>query len=119
MARKPARVCRFPGCPNTTTDRSGYCPSCKSRMSKKYENSRETAVVRGYDVRWSKIRAVKLAQDPVCESCWAEGIATPATLVHHRDRDPRNNDMSNLRSMCVLCHEEEHKSERFRKPEER
>jgi len=36
-----------------------------------------------------------------------------AALVHHRNRNPRNNEWSNLEALCTACHDEEHRRERF------
>lgn len=45
--------------------------------------------------------------------CEAQGKITPATRVHHIDRNPRNNAWGNLLSCCKACHEAEHKAERY------
>jgi 5-methylcytosine-specific restriction protein A len=31
-----------------------------------------------------------------------------AELVHHKDRNPKNNDYDNLVALCVDCHAKEH-----------
>jgi len=36
-----------------------------------------------------------------------------AILVHHRDHNPKNNTAENFESLCVACHEEEHRAGRF------
>ena len=33
--------------------------------------------------RWQRLRAAKLAQDPLCEWCLEQEIVEPATEVHH------------------------------------
>jgi hypothetical protein len=35
--------------------------------------------------------------------------------VHHKDRNPYNNDDNNLESLCEPCHDVEHKKERWGK----
>ncbi len=50
--------------------------------------------------RWRRIRAAKLARDPVCEECRRE----LANEVDHVDGDNRNNAATNLRSLCRPCH---------------
>lgn len=42
-----------------------------------------------------------------CEACGA----TRRLEVHHKDEDPTNNEMSNLRVLCLKCHRKEHKTE--------
>ncbi|MGH2966315.1 MAG: hypothetical protein ACRDMH_13195 [Solirubrobacterales bacterium] len=52
-------------------------------------------------------RAVKLySLDGV--ACEAEGCENPAEHRHHRDRDPGNNERSNIEFLCAPCHRAEH-----------
>lgn len=107
MPIKPKRQCNKVGCPELTDRPSGYCESHEKQIKVNYERTRETAVKRGYDTRWRKIRRMKLNNDPICERC--QGIAS---LVHHRDRDTSNVAFDNLESLCTQCHEKEHHKER-------
>ena len=104
MPRKPPRPCRYPGCPELTFDRSGYCIQHKRTVAKSYERTRETAVKRGYTRRWRKVREMKLNRDPFCEC----GCGKPATVVHHINGDPRDNRMANLMSLAHECHSRLH-----------
>ena len=61
---------------------------------------------RGYTFSWRKIRAEKLIRNPLCEVCFEK-----ATLVHHNDRDVKNNNPENHKSLCFKCHYAEHKNE--------
>ena len=73
---------------------------------------RGTSAERGYNWTWHKVRNMKLAENPICECCEKNGKITIAVLVHHRDRNPRNNMKNNLESLCGMCHQEEHKEDR-------
>lgn len=68
---------------------------------------------------WRRLRARKIANDPLCEHCLGRGIAVPATEVHHvvpigRARtagEARRLALSygNLVSLCHDCHAAAHK----------
>jgi 5-methylcytosine-specific restriction endonuclease McrA len=49
---------------------------------------------------WCTLRSVKLAAEPICESCGR----TPANEVHHRNSNPWDNSWLNLVSLCKSCH---------------
>ena len=121
MARKPAKVCRTPGCPNTTTDRTGFCLTCKKRRNKEYDKRRPSSSRRGFGGDWQRVRMAKLADTPLCERCQAEDRLTAAELVHHKDGDHLNNEWDNLESLCRTHHERHHVKERFAqdKPEQK
>ena len=59
-------------------------------------------------MRWRKVRALKLKNDPLCEDCAEHGVVTPATQVHHMQGLATHPElaftMSNLRSLCTTCH---------------
>ena len=106
MPPAPNRVCRKPGCNKLTNDRTGYCvdhqdiPSIKQA---EYDKRRGSSNARGYDYKWQKLRKRKLRANPFCEMC-----GRVARLVHHIDEIPKNNEWSNLMSVCKLCHEKLH-----------
>jgi 5-methylcytosine-specific restriction protein A len=65
--------------------------------------------------RWKRLRACKVAENPLCEACEAKGLTTPVAEVHHRvpfDISGINlelaYDYDNLVSLCVECHKEAH-----------
>jgi len=58
--------------------------------------------------QWIATRHFKLAKHPLCERCEAQGRIRPASVVHHLDGDPWNNDHTNLLSLCRDCHETIH-----------
>jgi len=109
MPTRSKRPCNFHGCPALTTSR--FCVPHTKALQAAYDERRGTSTARGYDARWARVRAMKLGRDPLCESC--RDHDRPAVLVHHRDRDPRNNRMDNLTSLCMECHNAEHALERW------
>lgn len=54
--------------------------------------------------KWRKLRAMVLAERPLCAHCFERGRIVPATEVDHADEDPSNNERSNLVSLCHACH---------------
>jgi 5-methylcytosine-specific restriction protein A len=67
------------------------------------------AAVKWYQTEpWPSTRLAKLAQDPLCEPCLAEGRVTAAQQVHHkidwRVRPDLAYDLANLESVCIPCH---------------
>ncbi len=59
-------------------------------------------------VRWARLRQMKLNQNPVCEMCEAEGRATAAEQVHHKQGALERPDLffvlANLVSICKPHH---------------
>ena len=95
--RAPMR-CTWPGCPNLS-DQS----RCQEHRRAEDED-RGTRTERGYGAQWQRVRARKLARDPLCEDCKARGVLREAAQVHHIDSDNRNNRPENLESVCTFCH---------------
>lgn len=68
--------------------------------------------------RWRKLRALKLAADPLCEQCLEEGRTVVSSDVHHKvsfmsTDDPVRRkylayDFDNLQSLCKQCHQKIH-----------
>ena len=117
MPRKPKRPCRFSGCPKLTDSKSGYCEEHRSQMQRHYEHfSRGYKSKERYGSAWQKIRNRYIATHPLCEMCLGLGRATVATLVHHVKplADGGTNDESNLKSLCVSCHERIHQRKKRR-----
>jgi 5-methylcytosine-specific restriction enzyme A len=113
MPSRPKRPCRQPGCPELVDGESGYCDRHRKAEYQRQDDRRGSAASRGYDSAWRKNRIWYLRQHPLCERCEAQGKVVVAILVHHRDHNPKNNTAENFESLCVPCHEEEHKAERF------
>ena len=87
----------------------------RKQERKRYDKERGSASSRGYDARWRKVREVVLSDEPLCRRCVAAGRVVAAEMVHHIDRNPRNNQRDNLEPICRACHEAEHKNERYGK----
>jgi 5-methylcytosine-specific restriction protein A len=62
--------------------------------------------------RWKKLRAYKLAINPVCEMCSANGKTTMTQEVHHiipfNISPELAYDYDNLISVCIECHKKLH-----------
>jgi len=68
---------------------------------------RPSAHRRGYDRTWQRLRDLVLSDEPLCRTCAARGLLTPATMVDHIT--PLNDggarlDRSNLQPLCDSCH---------------
>lgn len=96
MPPKTLRPCTHPGCGALTTT---------SRCAAHEYADHSGPPHPFYATRtWKQIRADKLRRNPLCEPCLALGVVHAANMVHHRDRNPLNNDPSNLESMRMSCH---------------
>jgi 5-methylcytosine-specific restriction endonuclease McrA len=74
------------------------------RPSVKPQQRRESASKRGYGRHHQKLRAIELAENPLCLDCREKGIITAATEIDHVDGDSFNNEPSNRRPLCKPCH---------------
>ena len=112
MPTRPKKPCSYPRCPELVA-KGAYCEKHKKQEHKRLDSYRGTPKERGYDTQWTKVRAMKLQQDPLCEFCESIGKVTPAVLVHHiktiRDRPEIRLEMENLMSLCRSCHDEVHR----------
>lgn len=83
-----------------------------TRQSSHTRYNRERAAKRGPDprstARWRRVRAQKLAHDPLCEVCLLTGRTTSATEVDHKIEMWARLDLTftpeNLQSLCTRCH---------------
>jgi|WetSurMetagenome_2_1015567.scaffolds.fasta_scaffold1095940_1 5-methylcytosine-specific restriction endonuclease McrA len=70
------------------------------------DDDRPSALERGYDSAWSKLRAYFLRRNPLCAVC-----GRSASVAHHivpiEDGGDRLSE-GNLQSMCRMCHEKHH-----------
>jgi 5-methylcytosine-specific restriction protein A len=92
------------------TSPPSVCSVCQKRACTEHQRQdfRPQSNARGYDATWRRVRAMKLAAQPLCEHCTKEGRVTEATEVHHRfpiaTHPLLRLDMSNLESICRNCH---------------
>ena len=109
MARKAAKVCRFPGCKALTTHPSGYCEECRRKVSQKYNLQRDKAVQSLYGTRWQKARRLFMASNPLCKQCADSGRVSPTEVVDHIV--PHKGDIGlfwdegNWQPLCRQCHD--------------
>src|SRR5688572_21629845 len=87
------------------------CPFCGQRACSVHtsKDERLSAALRGYDGTWQRLRAMKLASQPLCELyCMEQERLTVATEVHHVRPIRTNPELrlvwENLRSTCHPCH---------------
>jgi 5-methylcytosine-specific restriction protein A len=111
MPHRPLHPCASPGCRELVARR--FCEAHAKRATQDLDARRGTATDRGYNATWSRARSMKLSNTPLCERCEAQGLVVRAVLVHHKDRNPRNNQASNHESLCSACHDAEHANERW------
>jgi len=111
MPAKPARPCRYPGCPHLTNDKSSYCTEHKRETSRRYERERGSAAARGYDRRWQRASKLYLAEHPLCALCAKKDppAVRAAVLVDHTVPHRGNYasfwDEDNWQPACKECHD--------------
>jgi 5-methylcytosine-specific restriction protein A len=57
--------------------------------------------------QWRKVKEMKLARDPLCETCHQVGKVTVATIVHHMipiKKRVKKVHLDFLVSLCHACH---------------
>lgn len=117
MTASPMKPCRHPGCKQLTKGR--YCDEHERKREREYAERRGNSGQRGYDARWQKVRAIKAANDPLCEQHLKQGTVVPLDVVHHiksvEEYPELRLDMDNLMSLCRDCHEAIHKAGRWGK----
>jgi len=77
-------------------------------LSKYRQNRRKSAVLRGYNYRWQKVRIGFLTLNPLCTKCEAQGRVVAAKVVDHIE--PHKNDpvlfwdQDNWQGLCYRHH---------------
>lgn len=99
MPYKSRRPCGYPGCAALVSAGERYCDKHKKTVRLGGNNSH-------YDRHWQKIRALYLANHPLCVDCQKEGRLTPATEVHHivKVKNGGSDREDNLMALCHSCH---------------
>ena len=67
-------------------------------------------------MKWRRLRATKLRNNPLCEDCLLENRVTPTQEIHHIIPFYVDNeinlklayDYDNLVSLCIECHDKRH-----------
>lgn len=108
MPQRVERPCRAHLCPNTTSNKNGYCDEHQALAVER----RGSAYHRGYDKRWAKFRIRYLREHPLCVDCLDKPLpgepVQPATEIHHiqklRDRPDLKYHPDNLMALCHKHH---------------
>lgn len=120
MPFAPPRPCR--NCRKATTEKGGYCETCKPKYEKQRrqtETWRHVTGARGGTIdiyqssRWKAERKAFLIGRPLCEcdECRSRNMVTAATVVHHvkpHRGDPELFwDWNNWSPRAKSCHDRE------------
>ena len=109
MPYKPARPCRYLGCPNLTNHPRGYCSEHLPLRYREEDGGRLPSHKRGYDRQWRKERWDYLKANPLCVECLKEGRVTPAIVVDHIIPPKGDYDLfwdrNNWQSLCKPHHD--------------
>ncbi len=93
------------------------CPTINLGKSNKRKRTVNKQLYQGVyqDKRWSRVRAVKFSDNPLCEQCLLKGIVTITQEVHHiipidvyHLDEELAFDIDNLMSLCNECHSKIH-----------
>src|SRR5262245_51849138 len=106
----PSGPCRHRGCPERA-EHDGFCERHRRERNRQYNRERRSDPNRDdrfYDsAEWKRLRAAKLAADPLCETCREQGRIVEANTVDHKipiRRGGERLDWNNLQSQCTPCH---------------
>ena len=105
MPDKALKPCAHRGCPELT--RSRFCPAHQKLENQRYEKfQRDPATHKRYGRNWKAVRALYVAEHPLCELCLENGKHQPVEEVHHKIplSAGGTHAMDNLISLCSSCH---------------
>jgi len=110
MPYAPLGPCRHPRCPGRA-QRDGFCDAHRKQRNNNYNRERRADPNREdsfySSARWRRLRAAKLAKNPLCETCELDGRIVAANTVDHRTPIKHGGDpwsWDNLQSQCGPCH---------------
>jgi len=79
-----------------------------SSFRPKPKDNRPNSYNRGYNARWSRVRAYQLRIEPLCRICKSKEITKLAKVVDHIIPHKGNYELmwdnSNFQSLCIPCH---------------
>lgn len=112
MPTASLKPCRYPGCGVAVHRTLAYCAVHTKAVRRQSDQLRGNAASRGYDPDWQRLRALYLAEHPVCEceECQS-GLRRllAAQVVDHRISINERPDLrlvwTNLRAMAKVCHD--------------
>ncbi len=92
----------------------------KPKKENQYNINKQLAQKYVYNTsRWTKLRSIKLMNNPLCEECLIKERIEPAIQVHHITPFMTGVDIAqikwlgfdytNLQSLCEDCHQNKHK----------
>ena len=102
MPTAPPKPCSCQPCPS----HAEYRGRCREH-ARQAEIARGTTTERGYNGDWRRLRAAKLAWDPVCQiRTHCQGMVAEEVdhVVPIRLRPDLRLEWSNLQSACKRCH---------------
>jgi len=111
----PLRQCTFNGCNTAVEVPHNYrqSPRCeihqrpKPTPKRKYDHHYHNGKNIYKSSRWVKLRAAKIALNPLCEHCERYGIIKPGNTIDHIIEVEDGGEvweMSNLATLCHSCH---------------
>jgi hypothetical protein len=107
-------VCSVCGPVAILVEKGGRVCATRRRECRKRARDRLSAKRKGAKQVWLSENARGYGNDhrrfvkPVCERCGFQSAHIDQIDIHHKDRNPKNNHISNLLSLCANCHRLEH-----------
>lgn len=94
--------------------KTGVCIDCNTSVSRRSIRCRQCANQNqiGDTALLTTARQRKECRDYLGSACERCGVSETRLTVHHQDKNPYNNDWSNLETLCEPCHQVHHANER-------